>query len=75
MGWWSSPGPGRFAPIKSPSTHFREARVGPRGRSGRLWRTENLLTHNGFRAPNRPAANKSLYRLSYRGPSEELIST
>ena len=38
---------------------------GPQGRSG--WARE-ISPPTGIRSPDRPARNKSLYRLSYRGP-------
>jgi len=41
----------------------------PLGRSGRM---SKISPPTGIRSPDRPARSESLYRLSYRGPSETL---
>ena len=63
-GGWSTPRPGRFTPGKDPVPIVLEAGWAP---GPVLTRTENLAP-TGFRSPDRPAHNESLYRLSHRDP-------
>jgi hypothetical protein len=44
---------------------------GPQGRSGRV---RKISPPTGIRSPDRPALSKSLYRLSYPGPSRLDVS-
>ena len=39
---------------------------GPQGKSGRV---RKISPPTGIRSPDRPSPNETLYRLSYRGPS------
>ena len=66
-GGWSSPPQTTVAlpPGKTRHTLYRRL-DGPQGRSGRV---RKILPPTGIRSPDRPARSKSLYRLSYPGPS------
>ena len=65
-GGWSTPRSGRFSPGKDPVPIVQEAGWAPRP----VWTNAENLAPTGIRYPDRPVCRESLYRLSYRGPSE-----
>ena len=62
--WWSTPRPGRFTPGKDPVPIV--AGWVPVA----VWTGAENVAPTGIRSPDRPALNKSLYRLSYPGTRE-----
>jgi hypothetical protein len=53
-------------PTSLPGTNYIEAEWA----SGLIWTGAENLALVGIRSPNRPARNKSLYRLRYSGPPD-----
>jgi hypothetical protein len=68
---WSKPRPSRFTPRKESRYPLYRSLGGPQGRSGRV---RKISPPSGIRSPDIPAHSKSLYRLSYRGPSVKMIT-
>ena len=62
--------PGRFTPGKETWYPLYRRLGGPQGWSGRVWK---ISPPTEIRSPNRPARSKSLYRLSYPGPSLKTV--
>jgi hypothetical protein len=60
---WSTPGPGRFTPGKDPVPIVQEAGWAQVA----FCKGAEKLASTGIRSPDRPARNKSLYRLHYPG--------
>jgi len=60
-----------FTPGKDPVLIVQEAGWAP----GPVWTAAENHVHTGIRSPDRPARNQSLYRLSYRGPSQFYYTT
>jgi hypothetical protein len=67
-GWVVNATPWPLYPRELPGTHCIGGWVGPRGRSGRVWK---ISPPTGIRFPDRIALSESLYCLSYLGPCDE----
>ena len=66
----STPRPGRFTPVKETRYPLYQRLGGSQGLFGKV----RKIALTGIRSPDRPARSQSLYRPSYRGPSEAISS-
>lgn len=70
---WSTPHPSHFMPEKSYGTHLKRI-DGPRGLSGWVLLKRKFCAPTEDRTPDRPAHSKSLHRLCYPVPHNDLSS-